>query len=149
MDSNITHLHSTKHVAIEQTRNLFRCRHQNTLCYLQFVGGASWPLEFASLRGTSNSSSESSRGCDPFPLGLEVVILFDVLAVMIQNLKDIIQITGVKVKSMRCFRLSFTSSQLIVNVKHPVTPLRHLPSTGILSKELTSPRVINRLPNQL
>lgn len=54
------------------------------------VGGASsWAAGVGFLRGgTSSSSSESSRGCDPFPLLLAVEVEpFAVLDGMIQNLR--------------------------------------------------------------
>lgn len=73
-------------------RNLFWIhRHQNSpFCYLPVVGGASsWAAGVGFLRGgTSSSSSESSRGCDPFPLLLAVEVEpFAVFDGMIQNLK--------------------------------------------------------------
>ena len=75
--------------AIEWTQLILIHRHQNSLCYLPVVGGASsLPLELAACGGTSSSSSESSRGCDPFPLGLAEAVEepFAVLDGMVWNL---------------------------------------------------------------
>ena len=57
---------------------------------LPFDVAASSPFELRSLGGTSNSSSESSRGCKPFPRAFAVELL-DVLEVMIKISEKITQ----------------------------------------------------------
>ena len=96
-------LASTTPIAIEWTQLIWMQRHQNSLCYLPVVGGASsWPLglvslDLVSLGGPPSSSSESLRGCDPFPLDLAAAVeLFAVLDGMIRNLKGIIGFKKIK-----------------------------------------------------